>query len=394
MRANGPINFELGWSRSAGIRRVAGMGQWHLIGVLPHLPSEKSWDFDHIAFAHPSDPRIEEVARNSSAARALLKNFRHPFGYGCQPTGCIVSDDCPKRFRSWEALTDLRNAFAIAAVLHGSQHAVGSANIWFPQYSDYFDFYPLFPSGNGEGLVCNGFAVNSYDDPERFQGQSSPDMARGLLKVGVGEHLLPLLIAEWNKKYARAKPQWRQTSDFRSLAVAYRAARLPKGCDDLIFDIGIQASLWVSAHECLTHPGPGGRSDLESVLTLLGQARWRRRELQIKRQQKERQRPPRGRTLPNPKTYVQHLYRRLYDARNDFLHGNPVNVRKAFLGPSTRNSLSIEVAPLIYSTALETFLRPPTVPKKRDLHEAIEAALGFNPLESALLNTRKQRRRR
>ena len=368
------------------------MGQWHLIGVLPHLPSEQSWDFEHIAFAHPSDPRIEEIARNSSAARALLKNFKHPFGYDCAPFGCIYSEECPKRLRSWEAVTDIRNAFAVAAVLYGSQHAVGSANIWFPQYSDYFDFYPVFPSRDGKGLVCNGFALNSYDDSDRFEGQCSPDLARGFLKVSVADSLLPLLVAEWKSKYSTPKPEWKQISLFRSLAVAYRSARLPKGCDDLVFDIGIQASLWVSAHECLIHSGHGGRADLESVLKLLGRARWCRKELRVKRRQKERQRPPRGHFLPIPKTYVQHLYRRLYDARNDFLHGNPVNAKKAFLGPSTRNSLSIQVAPLIYATALEVFLQPLSAPKRPDFQEVIREAFGINPLESALSTTKARRR--
>jgi hypothetical protein len=372
------------------------MGQWQLVGVLPHLPGDRAWDFDHIAFAPPTDPRIKEAARNSPAARALLKNFKYPFGYDCEPFGCIVFDGCPKRLRSWEALTDLRNAFAVAAVLHGAQHAVGSANIWFPHYSDYFEFYPVFPSQDGKGLICNGFAGSSYDDPKRFHGQASPDLVRGLLKVGVGDHLLPSLISEWKTKYATVRPQWKQISLFRSLAVAYRAARLPKGCDNLIFDIGIQASLWVSAHECLTHTGPGGRSDLDKVLALLGQARWRSQSLRIKRRQKERpRRLPKGQALPSPKTYVQHLYRRLYDARNDFLHGNPVDVKKAFLGPVTRDVLSIQVAPLIYSAALEAAFLTPSVPKRgRDLREVIRDALRFVPLERALLNTRKQRKRR
>ena len=371
---------------------LASMSKWHLIGVLPNLPIDRSWDFEHHAFAHPTDKRLVEVSESSAAARALLKSFKHPFGYGCQPSAYIISDDCPKRFKSAEALADLRNAFAVASILHGWQHAVGSANIWFPQYSDYFDLYPLFPSGDGVGLICSGFALNSYDDADEFTGQPYPDLSasRGSFRVAVGERLFALLIDEWKSKYTTAKPTWKQTAVFRSLAMAYRAARLPKGCDHLIFDIGVQLSLWVSAHECLTHTGPGGRTDLNEVLVLLGKARWRREELKVKRRHKEGQKLPKGYTLPEPKTYVQHLYRRLYDARNDFLHGNPVDIKTAFLGPSTRDALSIQVAPLIYSAALEAFLSPPEPRKKPDLQGIIRAI----PLENALLGTRKQRKRR
>jgi hypothetical protein len=368
------------------------MSKWHLIGVLPNLPIEHSWDFEHHAFAHPSDERLKEVCKSSVAARALLQNFKHPFGYDCHPSAYIVSDDCPKRLKSAEALADLRNAFAVASILHGWQHAVGSANLWFPQYTDYFDLYPLVPSPDGMGLICGGFAFNSYDNADRFQGQPYPDLSprRGSFRVEVGKHLFALLLEQWMSKYATSKPNWKQTAIFRSLAMAYRAARVPKGCDRLIFDIGVHLSLWVSAHECLTHPGGSGRANINGVLDLLGKARWRQMKLRVKRRQKERQKPPKGCTLSEPKTYVQHLYRRLYDARNDFLHGNHVCVKTAFLGPQSRDGLSIQVAPLIYSAAIEAFLSPSDPRKKLDLQEIRRAI----PLENALLGTRKQRERR
>lgn len=371
------------------------MSQWHLIGVMPNLPIDRSWDFRHLSFAHSSDKRLEGVRARSRAARSLLENFKHPFGRGCSPSAYIVSDDCPKRLRSAEALADLRNAFAVASILYGWQHAVGSANIWFPQYSDYFDLYPIFPSRDGVGLVCDGFALSSYDDANEFEGQPYPDLSssRSSFKVAVDERLFDPLIAEWKAKYATSKPTWKQTAVFRSLAIAYRAARLPKGCDHLIFDIGVQASLWVSAHECLAHSGPGGRTGLNEVLALLGKAHWRCKELRVKRRQVERQKQPKG-LRPEPKTYVQHLYRRLYDARNDFLHGNPVGVKTAFLGPATCDALSIQVAPLIYSAALDVALSAPVPRKKRDLQELIRAAFSYIPLESALLKTRELRRQR
>lgn len=371
------------------------MNSWQLIGVLPNLPIDHSWDFEHLAFAHPSDERLKEVSNNSAAAQALLKKFKHPFGYACQPSAFIVSNRYPRRLRSAEAFADLRNLFAVTAVLYGWQIAVGNANIWCPQYTDYFDLYPLFPSRDGKGLICDGFALNSYDDAEKFHGQPYPDLSanRFSFKVEVGERLLNLLVTEWKAKYATPTPTWKQTAVFRSLAMAYRAARLPKGCDHLIFDIGVQASLWVSAHECLTHPGPGGRTDLNEVLKLLGRARWRRGELRVKRRQVERRGRRKGKPT-EPMTYVQHLYRRLYDARNDFLHGNPVGVKTAFLGPATREALSIQVAPLIFSSALEAFLSPPEPRKKRNIQQIIRAAFRHVPLESALLKTREQRKRR
>jgi hypothetical protein len=285
----------------------------------------------------------------------------------------------------------MRNAFAVASVLKGWQHAIGSANIWFPQYSDYFDLYPIFPSRDGVGLICDSFALKSYDDADEFQGQPHPDLSASRLsfRVSADERLLNLLVCEWKAKYATAKPSWKQTAVFRSLAIAYRAARLPKGCDHIIFDIGVQLSLWVSAHECLTHPGPGAWTGINEVLALLGKVRWRRKELMAKRRRVETRGRRNGQPT-KPMTYAQHLYRRLYDARNDFLHGNPVGVKTVFVGPATRDGLSIQVAPLIYSAALESALSAPVPRKKRDLQEIIRAI----PLENALLKTRDQRKRR
>jgi hypothetical protein len=371
------------------------MSQWHLIGVLPNLPIDHSWDFEHLSFAHPSDKRLEDVRAKSAAARSLLTNFKHPFGRGCRPSAFIVSNDCPKRLRSAEALADLRNAFAVASALYGWQNAIGNPNIWFPQYSDYFDLYPIFPSNDGVGLICNGFALNSYDSADEFHGQPHPDLSAGRssFKVSVDQRLLDLLIGEWKRKYATAKPSWKQTAVFRSLAIAYRAVRLPKGCDHIVFDIGVQLSLWVSAHECLTHPGPGGWAGLNEVLALLGKKQWLRSELSVRRRQVVRRGRRKG--LPtDPMTYVQHLYRRLYDARNDFLHGNPVGVKTVFVGPATRDALSIQVAPLIYSAALDAALTVRVARKKRDLQEIVRAAFRSTQLETALLKTREQRKRR
>lgn len=291
-------------------------------------------------------------------------------------------------------MADLRNAFAVAAILHGWQHSVGSANIWFPLYTDYFDLYPLFPSRDGSGLICDGFGLNSFDDAAKFKGQPYPDLSKsGFIRVEVGNQLRDQLVEEWKAKYSTPTPSWKQTALFRSLAIAYRAARLPKGCDHLIFDIGVQLSLWVSAHECLTHPGPGKQTNLNEVLTLIGKARWRQKKLRVKRRQVKWRSNGKPK-LTEPMTYAQHLYRRLYNARNEFLHGNPVNVKTAFLGASTRDGLSIQVAPLIFSSALEAFLSPAQPRKKRGIEEIIEDALRFIPLENALLKTRERRKTR
>jgi hypothetical protein len=55
-------------------------------------------------------------------------------------------------------------------------------------------------------------------------------------------------------------------------------------------------------------------------------------------------------------TFVGKLYKELYDARNDFLHGNPVKVSRLFPFNDRRRPLLNLVAPLIYKVLLMCYL--------------------------------------
>ena len=92
-----------------------------------------------------------------------------------------------------------------------------------------------------------------------------------------------------------------------------------------------------------------------------------------------------------PLNYVQKLYFRLYRARNAFLHGNPVERDLLFIGKTDSDSVFIQVAPLVYQSALEARLVPQQERRRRKLEEVIRSAFRFRPLESALLKTKELR---
>ena len=295
------------------------------------------------------------------------------------------------RYREWSVIVDLRNAFTIASVCRAWQHKIGNLNVWWPLYSDYFDFYSFRPDPDGTGLVHFGPGLSSYDSASEFSGQPHPDLPTGThwnFDVTPDEELLPPLIQAWKRRVEGKRRNWRSEALFRSLAVAFRAARIAKGSDNQMFDLGIQLSLWVSAHECLVHPGGHGGASLNAVWVLLAKRRWWCRKLRIKSRMRHNRGEP-GKT--RPLNYVQKLYFRLYRARNAFLHGNPVERDLLFIGKTDSDSVFIQVAPLVYQSALEARLVPQQERRRRKLEEVIRSAFRFRPLESALLKTKELR---
>jgi hypothetical protein len=367
--------------------------KWMLIVVVPNLPLKTAKEFAPFAFVPNDDERLKEIRQTSKAAAALLNNFKNNFGRPCPPSALIMEKNAPDRFREWSVIVDLRNAFAIASICGGWQHKIGNLNVWWPLYSDYFDIYPFYPHSDGTGLVHLGQGLSSYDSAAKFIGQPHPDLPTGThwnFDVTPDERLLPPLIQLWKQRAERNRRDWKNEALFRSLAVAFRAARLAKGSDNQMFDLGIQLSLWVSAHECLIHPGNHGRAGLNAVWDLLAKRRWVDPELQIKsRMRYSRGKPDKTRPL----NYVQKLYFRLYRARNAFLHGNPVKRDLLFIGNTNSDSVFIQVAPLVYQTALEARLLPHQKRRRhRKLEEVIRIAFRFRGLESALLKTKERRK--
>jgi hypothetical protein len=134
--------------------------------------------------------------------------------------------------------------------------------------------------------------------------------------------------------------------------MAHQASQLPASLDTTLLDWGRLVALWVSAFEILVHPSPnsGGTANKWEVYKLLEKMPWqmkenRKRSLKCRAMKKgifDR------RALPS------WLYQKLNDARNDFLHGNPISKRRLLL-PDAKRSLENFAAPL-YRLALTSFL--------------------------------------
>lgn len=142
--------------------------------------------------------------------------------------------------------------------------------------------------------------------------------------------------------------------------MAYQASLLPAGTDTTFYDVGRIVSLWVSAFEILVHPGGNGQANRDKVFDLIERTSW---EIPASSQLIH----DTGGKTKVKRTLASWLHQELYDCRNDFLHGNPVD-RSNLLLPTPQRSIFDYAAPL-YRIALTAFLPlafPQGIPSARD----------------------------
>ena len=112
-------------------------------------------------------------------------------------------------------------------------------------------------------------------------------------------------------------PPWEDVALMRSLNMAYQASLLPAGTDTTFYDVGRVVSLWVSAFEILVHPGGSGQANRDKVFEMIERTTW---AIPASGQLAH----DTGGKAKVKRTLASSLYQVLYECRNNFLHGNPV----------------------------------------------------------------------
>jgi len=252
-----------------------------------------------------------------------------------------------------DSLIDFRNIYSICCVISGWQNLLnrddGQLMPSNALYSDYFDIYPIVPhSTMDDYLAIISPAVRGLDTASRFAGQISPGIVSQVFNPDYDEALFKALSKEWMNRYVlRNYSDWKLSSLFRSLQIAYQAVSMADSNFATVYDYGTNLSLWVSAFEILAHPKresvnlPSVFSWLDNSFLTKGLAK---RLYTV--------------ALRNNKScrvnLVQKLYHQIYHARNSYVHGNAVKMKDiTSWGKTTRHPLYV-FAPLIYKIALIT----------------------------------------
>jgi hypothetical protein len=370
--------------------------EWIPVFVFPDLFVKDPVEADIAAIANCDDPRVCQILASTPVLKEFVAKFTDTFGRKLRPSMVILRKDAPKSFIKLEAVASFRDLVAMSVVPLSRAKSLLWQRSFGTYYSDWYDFYPWTITIANHLLACSTPAVSNFETVDEFQGQGAP----GLLPVVLDEGdfdlvLLRALIKRWRIMYSGRPPRWSDRVLFRSLDMAFAAAKMPALRDVSHFSLGRSTSLWVSAFEVLVHPRTG-RAETSLVYSLLDKAPWHDNNLRRKRYKafvtanKERQKKAPLRSLPC------WLYGEVYHARNDFLHGNPVRLDRLVVKASGRSLFNYP--PLLYRMALAAFLniRIPAAPKgnAEKLGEHLARRMSFldeqHQIERGLLTIRKK----
>jgi hypothetical protein len=329
---------------------------WELIFAMPNLCLDESFDSDYLAIVKFDDERLKKIVQREKMAEKLLSNFKTETGKQVKPSALICRKDAPQSIKTMEAVVAFRNALAISSLIHSFARSINSDNVFEPTCSDHFDFFPYTLNKEGNGLIVSTPAtIGLWPRVNRFFGQTYPHIpVFDIFRAIPDKTLAEKILKQWRIRYISPKiDSLLSRLIFRSIEIAYQALLSPYRHSSL-YEYGAHLSLWTSAFEILARK-ENQRAKVvgyKNVLSLLGKYRWQLKKLDEKRFRiYYDKKAPKG-------NLAQKLYKELYDARNDFFHGNPVTESRLFPFRNKSRPLLPHLAPAIYWTALTVFLPP------------------------------------
>ena len=321
---------------------------WTPVFVLPNIPLEAAIGCEIAALAPANDGRVGALKRMHPTFRRFLNRFSDNFGEKFEPSVLILNTAAPPIFREVTALASFRDLIAVSAVTYSRALELRHPRGHRVLFGEAFAIYPWMLDRHYKDVIGSTPAILGTHELSRFKGQSSPALFRTSLgESDIDQPLLAALMARWRRRYEAAEPAWEDVALMRSLNMAYQASLLPAGTDTTFYDVGRAVSLWVSAFEILVHPGGSGQANRDKVFEMIERTPW----AEVESSQLVHDTGGKSKVK---RTLASWLYQVLYECRNDFLHGNPVERSNLFL-PTPQRTIFEYAAPL-YRVALTAFL--------------------------------------
>lgn len=323
------------------------------------------------AIVSVSDERVLEIIDEHPSFLDFISRFRTEFDVEIVPSVILIKSDGPRSAFTSAAMVGIRNALSVATVLRQTASELLHPHGHRTLFTDQFAIYPWMIDRHFERMISITPAQMALHRVEEFAGRSLPGVPVQQLRLSATDRpLLATLLERWQSAFRTQVQSVSDSALFRSLNMADAAMRMPAGSEVTFLDPGRSIANWVSAFEVLAHEREG-RASRNGVFNLLLERpsldpRLNRRHFTV-RQGRGTQRV----SLPLK------LYDLLYQARNDFLHGNPVTARSLRISRSGRYLLHF--APLLYRTVLANFLpmqfQPTWLPPNADEMNALSRAM-------------------
>ena len=300
--------------------------------ILPNLYLRSAIKSEIACIAPLRDDRVQELAKPKSNLGEFLSRFTNAFGRQVEPSVILYRGDAPQAYRRPEAIAGLRDILTVSAVPLNRALQLNQGAARYFVWSNFFSIYPWMVANDDSGLTAYTPAIAAFDDVESFHGQSSPEIfVQPCDDIDFDRPLRVALLEKWKSRFATNQPAHRDITLFRALNMASPASSVPSSQDVTYYDVGRQIALWISAFEILSHTGENGRAKSWDGLrpsqicaVALGQAAEEEHDCYNDR----------GAAIRGINGCW--LYGRLYQERNNFLHGNPVTADNLKL-PSGRN---------------------------------------------------------
>lgn len=325
---------------------------WSPIFALPNVEVAVAIDGELAALVPAHDIRIRELKKYHPRFRRFLNRFSDNFGEKFEPAVLLMHKRAYDCFARANVLVSFRDLIAISTITLGRGRKLIDATRNPIVFGETFQIYPWMIDSNFQDMVGATPAFLAGHDLSKFKGQSSPALMRMCLTTDdLDYEMFDDLMLRWSRFATSEKPDWRDRALFRSLNMAYHASLLPAGTEVTFYDVGRLVSLWVSAFEILVHPGEGGRATTAKVIEeLIEKVPW-----QLKASARESYSID-VRGLKANRTLASLIYSSLFQLRNSFLHGNPIDHEDLYLQGSEDLTWFQYTAPL-YKLALTSFLQ-------------------------------------
>lgn len=336
---------------------------WTCLCVLPNIAMRDPIEGGPIALASAHDIRVRAEASANEVLANFLGSFRDTQGNVLTPSVLLWDRGSRQQWPSFDALCSFRDLTAASHVLLARAQALTANFVTSTQWMDSFEIHPWMVTADGQHISCRTLALGAIDTVDRFVAQSSPGVPlRSLSELDLDRALFDALRKRWFGFYTGADRSHFNTAVFRSLNMAFRAGSMPGAADVSAYDLGLSLALWVSAFEILAHPGGGADVTRGHVFELLDQAPYLGTKIKDQRYEtRSRSGVVTLRNLPSA------LYSAIYFARNQFLHGNPIDADITTFGASDKHLLNF--APCLYRLALAAKLDVRWKEPRPDLQE-------------------------
>jgi hypothetical protein len=346
---------------------ASSMDAWIPVLILPNLDMQGAVECEFAAIVSPVDARVEQIRREHPNLTMFLGKFSGQFKEQCWPSLLILRADAPDTCRTAEAVTGFRDLVSLCTIPLARAKRLRFDRAQPFVYSTAFQFYPWMLDAHYEDLIMTSPASLGTHLLSAFRGQSFPEQSQvSLMERDIDIPLAEALLERWVTRFPQASTKWSDRALFRSLNTANEAARIPALAASTFYDVGRTLALWVSAFEILAHPG-AGQSNFTTVAEIIEKVNWLDPALAAAAHNVAI-----GKKAPALSPLATWVYKKIYDLRNDYLHGNEVAAASLMLN----GKAIIDFAACVYRLALVGFLSLEfSKPQARATQGSFEAAI-------------------